>query len=380
MSIQITIQRTLGLRMEPLDVLFFREGKPFVSGSEYMVSGLPLPQTFAGAIRTALLRLVGCDFSRLKQEINNQSSIQQAIQLSCPNQFHWVGDIQVRGPWLAREEKSEIEVFIPAPAILHKPKQPTQESNTLYRLSPLPANNLPGWNPLSGQENLRPLWLKQMVSTETVSGYLTKSGLEKFLRGYEVDANDLVSHSDLYILDYRTGIGISPERLVAEKSQIFGRGFLALKENVFLYGEVRLPDETPERAGLDSIDLLAFGGENRHVKLQCMDQSYDWPIIEPINANQKPLILLTTPCVCNAGWKPQCLNGRIAAAAVPGSIAFSGWDLARGGPKPTRFAVPAGSVYFLDSLPDSLSDSLAETEEEQRQGWGCYLKGVWNDE
>ncbi len=32
---------TIGLKLEPLDVLFFRDGRPF--GNEYSLSGLPLP-------------------------------------------------------------------------------------------------------------------------------------------------------------------------------------------------------------------------------------------------------------------------------------------------------------------------------------------------
>ena len=46
-----------------------------------------------------------------------------------------------------------------------------------------------------------------------------------------------------------------------------------------------------------------------------------------------------------------------------------------------RFAVPAGSVYFLegDSSPSlSPMPSLTDRPEDGLQGWGCYLTGVWN--
>lgn len=60
------VSTIVGLILDPLDVLFFRDGRPFTA-SERLLSGLPLPQTLAGAIRTALLQQVGCNFSKMKK-------------------------------------------------------------------------------------------------------------------------------------------------------------------------------------------------------------------------------------------------------------------------------------------------------------------------
>jgi CRISPR-associated protein Cmr3 len=67
------------------------------------------------------------------------------------------------------------------------------------------------------------------------------------------------------------------------------------------------------------------------------------------------------------------------AAAVPGYTAVSGWDLAKGGPKPTRFAAPAGSVYFLEKPLDSFPHALG-SQEDTALGWGACLTGVWDYE
>lgn len=379
MSITTATSSTVGLKLEPLDVLFFRDGRPFMTGNEYMVSGLPMPQTFAGAIRTALLRSAGCDFRRLGEAMKNGGSFADAVCDACTAEHHWIGHVGVRGPWLARSKADDdsIEVLLPVPATVHREKK---DHRKLHRLSPLPQGQLPGWNPSAVQEGLRPPWLKEFAATEPAEGYLTRTRLEQFLQDRDVAADTVIPANQLFGLDYRTGIGISPDRLVAEESQIFGRGFLALKEGVFLYGEVLLPDGAPDGSFLEDIGLLPFGGEGRHVRLRRLDQPFDWPSATPQGRNEKPLLLLTTPCAFAAGWKPQCLNRQIVAASVPGSLAFSGWDLARGGPKPTRFAVPAGSVYFLESPPTDWPPSLAESEEERQQGWGCYLTGVWTDE
>src|SRR5690606_1854155 len=107
-------------------------------------------------------------------------------------------------------------------ATLHREK--AGRRSQLSQLTPLQAWQLPGWNPPQDQQELRPLWLKRLAVTEPASGYLTQIGLEQFLRGDEVPADAMIPASELFGMDYRTGIGISPDRLVAEESQIFGRG------------------------------------------------------------------------------------------------------------------------------------------------------------
>jgi CRISPR-associated protein Cmr3 len=386
---------TVAFGLEPLDVLFFRDGRPFRVGTEQIVSGLPLPQTVAGAIRRALLQAAGCDFPRLRDAFRSSQSFAEAVTQAYHSDHHWIGQVMVRGPWLARwldPEKKQYEVLVPVPAILHKrkgkgenkepegEKEKKEGQKSLFRLAPLPAEKLPGWS-LSlpaDQQGLRPLWLKELAVTEPEEGYLTPAGLEQFLRGGEVHAEAVVPASKLFAFDYRTGIGISPERLVAAKSRIYSLSFLALKRDVFLYVEVVLPTEVAEQKLHTTITHLPLGGEGKQVKVHALPRSFAWPNQQPLGDKQKPLVLLTTPCPFRAGWKPQTLNGRLVAAAVPGALAFSGWDLARGGPKPNRFAVPAGSVYFLESVPHPWPQSLAENDEDRQLGWGCYLTGVWN--
>jgi CRISPR-associated protein Cmr3 len=377
---------TIGFCLQPLDVLFFRDGRPFMSGTEQMVSGLPLPQTLAGAIRTALLRAAGCHFAELAKAMKKGQGFKAAVRAACASEYHWLGDLCVRGPWLARRhaDTGKLEVFVSAPAVLHRSKNEAAEK--LWRLTPLPAGELPGWQPAEDQQGLRPLWSKERTVTEPAEGYLTPQGLHQFLRGEPVPRDEVISPDELFGFDFRTGIGINPDRLVAAESQIYGRGFLAFKEDfyqrsqVVLYAEVSVLEGVRVEPLLDHLRTIPLGGESRHVVIEWLEQPFSWPNVQPQGKKQKPLILLTTPCPFEAGWKPRILDGQFVAAAVPGSLAFSGWDLARGGPKPMRFAVPPGSVYFLESLPNNWRQSLAENEEDCLQGWGCCLTGVWTDE
>jgi CRISPR-associated protein Cmr3 len=200
--------------------------------------------------------------------------------------------------------------------------------------------------------------------------------MEDFLSNRPVPAKAVVGSGDLYALDHRTGIGIEPDRLTAEESMLYSASFLALKSHVCLYAEVVLPASASAEV-LACLNPLAFGGEGRRVQVTVLNKPLEAP-----GARQrgKPLLVLTTPGLFQAGWRPspeRCPG--VVAAAVPGARPVSGWDLATGGPKPTRFAALAGSVYFFDQLPDNLPlESLCD-DQDARLGYGCFLKGVWTD-
>ncbi len=390
----------VGLKLDPLDVLFFRDGRPFEAATRGQ-TGLPLPQTLAGALRTALLERHGCRFDELAKGLTQGANLAEAIaQAGGPA---WAGQIRLRGPWLARHlEKNEpppcdhapssscdFEVLVPAPAALHHVKGDAGPGDReLIRLRPIAPEDLPGWPQTAGstQRGLRPLWHHGSKPTEPAKGYLTGTGLAKFLRGEKVACEDLVEEKHLLERDERTGIAVDPDRLSVEESKIYTISLLALRRGVFFYAEATMPGAEADTAvsALKALDTIAFGGEGRRARVTVVEnpRRFPWPEAANPGANQKSLLLLTTPGIFAGQWKPQALEGRLIAAAVPGAIPVSGWDLARGGPKPARFAVAAGAVYYLDSNPQPvpLPDCLADDPQDQVQGWGSYLKGVWTDE
>jgi CRISPR-associated protein Cmr3 len=168
------------------------------------------------------------------------------------------------------------------------------------------------------------------------------------------------------------------ERNATRPGELFALGFLALRENISFYAEVVLPADHPSSAFSQEV-LLPFGGEGRKVALSPLPKPFPWPRLTPRKGHH-PLILLTTPAIFSPGkWYPSCFAGKVMAAAVPSPIAISGWDLAKGGPKPTRFAAPAGSTFFLNDELTSLPAALGDDEEDQLQGWGCFIQGEWHD-
>lgn len=380
--------RLFGLRLDPCDVLFFRDGRPFAAAS-HGESGMPTPQTLAGAICTHLLQQAGCDasgFRNLGRLVAVGQDFAAAAEEVCG--AGWIGGIRVRGPWFSHVDKGRRQVddvLSPMPATLHHPKAHREHGRRLIRLDPLEKKcSLPGWvPPLPG---MRPLWSKEHVATERMSGYLTRKGLQVFLEGGAPEVSDehLLPAEEVFDYDRRTGIGVEVDRYTAEKGLIYSARFLSLQPGVALYAEVVLPPAAPDTL-FSGQQSLRFGGEGRHVLVEKVEP-FDWPTARPRNG-QGILVLLTTPCLFDPtrpgqNWRPACFDDQsgLVGAAVTGFLPVSGWNLATGGPKPNRFAVPAGSVYFLQGMAEDLpSDCLADSPEDRLQGWGCFARGVWND-
>jgi CRISPR-associated protein Cmr3 len=68
----------------------------------------------------------------------------------------------------------------------------------------------------------------------------------------------------------------------------------------------------------------------------------------------------------------------LKAATSSAGLAVSGWDVARKGPRATRFAVPAGAVYFFEGSGPA-DGFLGGSDDEKAEGWGFALPGIWED-
>ena len=353
---------TIGLRLDPLDVLFFRDGKPFEAGIRAATTE-PLPQTLAGAVRTHVLEAAGCDFARLGAAVQRGGSFAQALGEQSM-ELGKLASLACRGPWFARDGAP----LLPMPASLHRVGK-KQSDGRFVALKPLDRAP-PGWR----NAPLRPLWTHEGERTERATGWLTLDGMRVFLAGNLPDPAQAVARGALFATDSRTGIVIGAETWTTEESLIYAADYLALNDGISLYVEITGPRAELERAfPKGRAPALPLGGQGRRVRAT-RQALPSWPE-RPSVAHGRRTLVLTTPGLFADGWRPRALDP--VAAAVPGHIAFSGWDLARNGPKPTRFAVAAGSVLFFNELPTTAGSSLCDEAEDGLVGWGSYLEGTW---
>lgn len=164
------------------------------------------------------------------------------------------------------------------------------------------------------------------------------------------------------------GIGIDAATQSVAEERIYQAGFLRLRPGIGYCVEVDVPEGGAALIPLPGA-TVALGGEARRASVGVVDRPR-WPTV-PSGPDRRVSVLLTTPALL-----PLRLGaGHVVAALEGPREPYSGWDLARGGPKPTRFAAPAGSVYFLEG-GDPPSDSVCD-EEHARAGWGGVVLGRW---
>ena len=353
----------LKLSLRPIDTLFFRDARPFGPAGQAK-SRLPMPQTLAGAIRTLLLEAHDVNLDQFGEHVRSHGSFDQALR-QLGGGISKLGEVAVAGPWLCKDG----QVLAPIPANLkyHQTSSESDAMENVVRLDPLrtPPH---GWQ--HEERGLLPLWHYGRESLRTFSNcYLTPDGIQEYLTGGTPKSDDIVKADELYMIDHRVGIGIDGSLNTAAESLIYSAGMLSLKQGVTFYAEVRGDSITIDPLNQPGL-LLKFGGEGKCVEV-LQHSGTAWPVEAKHNGDGH-LLVLTTPAWFN-GWKPSQLP--CIAAAVPGFDGISGWDLALGGPKPNRFMVRAGSVYFLPNN-ESFPRELVE-HDDALIGWGHYLKGTW---
>ena len=353
--------RSVTFDLEPLDVLFLRDGRPFDGSVPRATTRVPLPQTVAGAVRTWLLRRLGANLKELAAAIKGGASFAEAAAVQGPH-LAAVGRLGVRGPWFVKDS----ERLVPTPATVHAAVDTKED---LYRLDPL-ADDLPGWTPPN--PGMRPLWHRGRVRTEPRAGYLRPGGLGRFLAGGAPQPDEIVDSDALYRFEDRVGIEIDVDTRTVSEGMIYTIRLLRLVSGVNLAVDlIGAPDDL--RVCPDGEDVLPLGGEARRAIVR-RARAHDWPAASVDEGNGR-LVLLTAPAPFG-GWRPPNLSP--IAAAVPGCLPVSGWDLARSGPKPNRFAVEAGSVYFVDRNTELSNRGSLCKGEDAAVGWGTYVEGVWN--
>jgi CRISPR-associated protein Cmr3 len=360
------------LWLEPLDVLLFRDSRPFVGGEIHRARSVfpPSPLTFQGAIRSLLLHhalaQIGKDFHLFAKHIqgNNQGEkVEEIVRIfGSANDF---GHLHMLGPFLANlretpEGPNIDDVFFPCPLdLLRKEKE-------FFTMSPLP-DTAPKVFSFDLLWNVSPLWSKEKEAKDTAGFWLTKKGLKNYLAGVALASDDLKDSGSLYVREQRAGIELKDRARTVEIGKLYmaefvrlvkGHGFLVKVDLV----EVNLVEDY--FAPLKNPGVLQLGGEGRACAYKEVEGN---PLDELINAvclgrEEKYFKLyLASPAIFFNGWYPDFLGKnlegkveelelKLVAAAVGKPLYIGGWDLAHNRPRCLFPAVPPGSVYLFEIL------------------------------
>ena len=400
--------------VEPVDVLFFRDSRPFGAGDSHTGQGgqMPTAQPFAGAVRSAVLAEILASRGQPFRAFGSDEQLTAAVkEIGTPDSY---GDFSLCGPFAAQQDNGAVSLQLPLPLDLLQEKD-EKESVTVKGMLPL-MGMLEKVH--RSRQDIAPLWLRQEVPPAQLSDQIV---LDNQLGPYLKNDNGRPQmHADrgFNATEKRVGIALTADRN-AESGHLYATEFLRLKEQsglqrgfVIQTNVVSLPEQ----------GLLKLGGEGRAARYTCLpdNEPQDWlsllngkdkkDIKAKVVKNKFFKLYLATPALFAQGWLPDFIDPqtltikqdsllaqrqfdvRLVSAAVGKPLSIGGWDLARQRPKPMYKAVPGGSVYFFECLAGDMAElfelfhgsmvlqqasSLDDLAQLAAIGYGFTLVGTW---
>jgi CRISPR-associated protein Cmr3 len=360
------------LFIQPHDVWMFRDARPFTAGTEFVARSLfpPPPDTIFGALRTFALEAHGIlwqndpDHYRVPQEVLDRwGAPATKTEPAKPPQ------ITLHGPFVARKTPAGITRLIQMPQDVVRRK----DSNSYHLLTPKSADFITeapfaGWLPLMPPDD---------APYEAAQGWLDDAMLEAYLRGTPPTAPIETRH--IYQFEERTGVALTGARTAREHHYYRARMVRPAEDVGLLVGIA--PDS---EFNTITEGTLAIGGEGRMGHF--MTVTYAPPSLLASSGQLKVVTL--TPAYFMGGWRPLRdswapwfgAEARLVSLANGRTLPISGWDMAKGKPKPLRQMVPPGSVFYFREVT-SLTLPFTEVPDDKpelgRIGYGAIAAGAW---
>ncbi|MBM3711861.1 MAG: type III-B CRISPR module-associated protein Cmr3 [Actinobacteria bacterium] len=391
--------------IQPNDVLFFRDGRPFDAGGDFTASLAfpPSPTTFYGAIRTLLLSRNETNFSNLINKSNWEAELGNITDKNKSYEESF-GSLTINDFGIIRKLDGLLQRIYPVPSdilrikddedcVIVKPELSEDIVDKIHFNKAISDFILP---PLEKNEN----------NLESIDNYfLTEQGLSAYLLNLDINLKpsnvQFINRSEFYESEKRVGIRRDNKSLSSEEGFIYSLEFARLKninnylENIESGFYLELESEL-----LNSIDnsiSIKLGGENKSAYLRKLNKDIIKPPTPQIVNKQFKLILLT-PAIFDRGWIPDFIREnhefefdgikiKLITALMGRYQGIGGWDLIRQTSKPLRRAVPPGSVFYFQILSDSIDSdilinkfqmkSIQDQEYLAKQGLGLTIIGAW---
>jgi len=412
--------RAFDIVLRPRDPLLVRDGRPFGRDPGARAESLhwPLPSTIAGALRTF-------------------------IGPSAMPPFKWDGDgperalrVPVRGPLMvATSPGGQWKVHVPRPLDTSVVCEP--DDRVVFK-GLRPAGSQPaGWSNLPA--SLLPMAIEDDRKQQPGFDWWPLESLIPWMAGRAEFPPSEECHAGP-AHETRVHVAVDSATLTARESALFSTISLDFMSSTAhraarasRYGN---PGKGPRQGGRTAVDLRRDGRDRPQVAMLCrflqeegagspetgnylplggerrvslvedpVLLGVEWPrfpsaIGEACRNSARLRLQLVTPALFSGGWRPGWLDGnlegsppgaeglrvKLVSAVIGRRVPISGWDMRKGkGPKAARYAVPAGSVYYFESIDAAGSDgsrlwleSLCDELQDRHDGFGIALPGTWS--
>lgn len=384
------------VRLEPLDVLALADTRP-LDDVGHAIGGTLGPLTFAGALRTAVLREAGYSFAR--DAAQTDRAVEAAQQVGVPD----VGGqmtFEMAGPFLTAAD-FPWRLRLPPPRFLVKPGR----ASAPIRLTP----------DLRLADKARDGVLSDIAATDVTHlcapepdcaeapWHLPLAHLCLELAGAAAEDDPrlrkmkLRDTDTIFTVERRHGHQRSNEGAV-EEGGLYSRPVQRYSERWITTGlRCAAPACLVRGVGVDPLDgaTVRLGGDGRRARLAVGADDEGLAAVAALGeivrqaigtGHPRVLMYLATPTVLEKGWQPPRLAGlELRAALVGPPVAVAGWDAKAGRPRPVWRAVPAGSVYYFEVTDNAAAACTVENHHMGRPlswqhrglGFGVALFGLW---
>jgi CRISPR-associated protein Cmr3 len=379
----VTMTARATLFFEPLDVLQFRDHRPFDAGYHVTAGSIfPMPSVFLGCLRTALLRDQDARFEVADFGLTAPWAKELLGRATAP------GTLTLRGPVLARRRDNAIEPLFPPPFDLasvrsHRDEPPGQANGSIQVLGSFrpAARRLhgPGAVPCEGAVP----WSGGRVEKAEMTRLLTSDGAAQYLAARPgaplnlEDSSFAICTRDIYEREHRVGIVRDDERLTTEDHMFYVTRPFRLVDGAGFAVDVELPGG-PTDAAIGALHgrVVPLGGKAHRARIHY----FKGPLIpddlaaDDLAAAGVRKLWLVTPLVLGVETWPAA----VSCTASDRPVAVGGFDLARRAPKPLRRALPAGTVLTIRGLSPGAALAALGGEtwtHDRRAGYGVALAG-----
>jgi CRISPR-associated protein Cmr3 len=331
--------------LEPLDTLFFRGSELMVAGENHDIRSIfpPVPETFMGAIRTAILAQRGIPINQFISLADPLSDYPLLGTAEKPN-------FQISGPiFQIQPLQGDMEWVVPAPAhwFAYIPDEIRDDSEIdVIEASPLPDDYLSIG--LKGSIT-KPVWCIKPKSEnmDSLSGHwVSWTAIRKIKSSGKLIYRDSVSaighqqtvfmkNSALFEFEHRVGIARENITGQAKTGHLYASTHVRLKRGVYLIIGLSHP-MAPHY--LDPSGVLQLGGEQRICHYKVIDSP-------PIHNNPVRSWVMALGTFMQKSLPDELTTCNFACNRI---TRMGGWDMKKKFHKPSTPYVSAGSVYFLE--------------------------------
>lgn len=388
------------IRIDALDTLFFKDGKPFSMGDESWADGIfqPPPSVIYGALRSAYFGEhpgeiekagMGKDkdptfylkIEKINYRINHKGKRDNYFPLPLD-----LVAFKNKEELEKNREKREKDYKV---YLIENAKKDFVSSTKLLNISTYGEE-------IEGIED-------GLISEVNLSIYLTTGKLPKPKDSNEVPHIKCLSISDYVLREPKVGIGRdNSTRTTSDNSKLYRVGMVRANDFGFIVEVADKPEVKKEEASeneykLDSFSkFIKFGAEGKVSSIN--NDTFTGSGFKIDNKDIKKFKLyLSTPTFFKHGWLPEWMNEdsleghinntkvKLTSAFIGKPLSIGGFDMKKKCPKPMRKAVPAGSVYYFEITEGNMNDILNEFHEKsisefdsQKEGFGIAYVGVIN--